>query len=379
MTYKKAVKNDKVPQYESSNTSHTCDITDLSIIRTKGLIDNFPTTRYYGSKKRLLHWIYDCIKDLPFRTVLDGFGGSASVSLLLKSMGKDVTFNDALISNAVSAKALLANKVPFSSDAEIDTFFDSVTPSKGHICKYFKDKFYLKGENAWLDGAVQAINAEPRSKRNAYLYCLFQACLQKRPFNLFHRANLNLRTNKGIHKTFGNKTTWETSFPVLAKRAYRELKKTVWRSRNFINIMAPMDASDINAGYDLVYLDPPYINTKDAGDDYLRRYHFLEGLCMYEKWPDLIDFSYKNYQLKKQSHICEWQSKAHFKNRLFDLIQKHKKSIVVLSYVENAYPSVRSLRRFFAKTFGSYETKYLRFSHALSKTKKREILLIGRP
>lgn len=356
-----------------------CDVEDLSVIRTGHHINDFPTTRYYGSKKRLLGWIYECVKDIPFKTVLDGFGGTASVSLLMKSMGKDVTFNDALISNAISAKALLANKVPFKNDEEVHVFFDSVKPENGFIYKRFNGKFYLPRENAWLDGVIRSINSQPESKRNAYLYCLFQACLQKRPFNLFHRANLDIRTNKKVEKTFGNQTTWDTPFEILAKRAYGELKKAVWRSSGQINVMSPTDVSEIDSGYGLVYLDPPYINPNNSSDDYQRRYHFLDGLCKYEQWEELIDKSYKNLQLKKQPHICEWQNKAHFKEKLFDLIRKHSQSVVVLSYVDNAYPSIGILRSFFNKTFESYEIRFQQLPHALSKGKKREVLIIGMP
>ena len=356
-----------------------CDVEDLSIIRTKHHIHDFPTTRYYGSKKRLLGWIYECIKDLFFKIVLDGFGGMASVFLLMKSMGKSVTFNDALMSNCISAKALLANQVPFDSDEEVDVFFDSVKPENGFIYRKFKGKFYLLEENSWLDGVIQMINLQPEPKRNAYLYCLFQACLQKRPFNLFHRANLEIRTNKSIKKTFGNQTTWDTPFPILSKRAYRELKRAVWRSPRHTNVMLPTDVSEINTGYDLVYLDPPYINPTDSGDDYQRRYHFLDGLCKYDQWSELIDESYKNFQLKKQPHICEWQNKSYFKERLFDLIMKHSSSIVVLSYVDDAYPSIVTLKSFFGKTFKEYRVIYQQLPHALSKGKKKEALFVGIP
>lgn len=60
------------------------------------VVARFPKTRYYGSKRRLLGWIYHALKDLPFNTVLDGLGGTASVSLLFKSMGKEVSFHDGL-------------------------------------------------------------------------------------------------------------------------------------------------------------------------------------------------------------------------------------------------------------------------------------------
>jgi adenine-specific DNA-methyltransferase len=55
-----------------------------------------PSTRYYGSKRRLLPWIYEIIGGLKFNTALDIFGGSASVSLLLRLMRKSVTYHDGL-------------------------------------------------------------------------------------------------------------------------------------------------------------------------------------------------------------------------------------------------------------------------------------------
>jgi len=54
----------------------------------KDLLNGIPTTRYQGSKRKILPWIYDCIKDIEFNTVLDAFGGSGVVSCLFKRMGK---------------------------------------------------------------------------------------------------------------------------------------------------------------------------------------------------------------------------------------------------------------------------------------------------
>ena len=88
------------------------------------VIARFPKTRYYGSKRRLLGWIYHALKDLPFNTVLDGFGGTASVSLLFKAMGKQVSFHDGLLCNTIAAQALLADEMPFSEMAEACVFID---------------------------------------------------------------------------------------------------------------------------------------------------------------------------------------------------------------------------------------------------------------
>ena len=55
----------------------------------------FPPTRYQGSKRKLLGWIWEHVRDLPFGTALDAFGGTGSVSYLFKQNGKRVTYNDA--------------------------------------------------------------------------------------------------------------------------------------------------------------------------------------------------------------------------------------------------------------------------------------------
>lgn len=40
---------------------------------------------------------------------------------------------------------------------------------------------------------------------------LFQSCLAKRPYNLFHRKNLEMRT-RDVVRGFGNKATWDRPF-----------------------------------------------------------------------------------------------------------------------------------------------------------------------
>jgi len=356
-----------------------CPVHDLNIHRAEERLKSLPTTRYYGSKKRLLPWIYETLKDLPFHTVLDGFGGTASVSLLFKAMGKEVTFHDALLCNTIAAKALLADTLPFANPEEVQYFFDEIIPRHGFIAQTFSGKFYLDSENEWLDGAVAAIAAQPIGEKEALYYCLFQACLQKRPFNLFHRANLNLRTCKSVAQSFGNQTTWDTPFPVLAKRAYLELEKAIWRSPAKLHVLPSSDVSALSSSYDLVYLDPPYINPKNTGDDYLRRYHFLEGLSQYENWPSMIDHSYNNLQLKKNIHVTEWQSKRHFKDRLFNLVEKHSHSIVALSYVTEAFPSEHELNTLFKQQFCSVKIVKKELPHALSQGKKNELMIIGLP
>ncbi len=62
----------------------------------------FPSTRFQGSKLKIVDWIWDGLKRLNFDTALDAFGGTASVGYMLKSKGKLVTYNDiSLLSGCV--------------------------------------------------------------------------------------------------------------------------------------------------------------------------------------------------------------------------------------------------------------------------------------
>jgi adenine-specific DNA-methyltransferase len=343
------------------------------------VITRFPKTRYYGSKRRLLAWIYHALKDLPFNTVLDGFGGTASVSLLFKAMGKQVSFHDGLLFNTIAAQALLANEVPFSEIADAYDFIDQIRPSNGFISKTFSGMYYTDEENRWLDGAAKAIHqiADP-IKRSIYFYCLFQACLKKRPFNLFHRANLNLRLNRNVTRSFGNWVTWEKSFPELMKNSLQDVLGAIKPAKQVVNILPYGDIARLDAGYDLVYLDPPYVRQSGTSEDYLKRYHFLEGLSTYSKWNKAINQNSSIKAFKPISHISEWQNKHEFRERLFDVINKHRQSIVVLSYLSGAYPSEEEIEVHFRKKFRHVSILKKDFCHALAKEKKIELLFIGR-
>ncbi|MBL6986562.1 MAG: DNA adenine methylase [Methylobacter sp.] len=342
------------------------------------VIARFPKTRYYGSKRRLLGWIYYALKDLPFNTVLDGFGGTASVSLLFKAMGKQVNFHDGLLCNTISARALLADEMPFAEITEAYAFIDQIRPNNGFISKTFSGMYYTDEENRWLDGAAKAIHqVDNPIESSVYFYCLFQACLKKRPFNLFHRANLNLRLNQNVTRSFGNWVTWEKTFSDLMKGSFQDIQEAIKPAKQIINILPHGDIARLDPGYDLVYLDPPYVSQSGSNEDYLKRYHFLEGLSDYNEWYRSINQSSSIKAFKQISHISEWQNKREFRGRLFDVINKHNQSIVVLSYLAEAYPSEKEITEHFRKNFRHVHVLKKDFRYALAKDKKIELLFIG--
>ena len=158
----------------------------------------FPSTRYQGSKRALVNWIWDNMGHLTFDSVLDVFGGTGAVSHLFKNAGKRVIYNDALTFNWMIGVALIENRSEMLSDADLDAILmpnpDIHYPD--FIQKTFQNIYFTDDENAWLDRVIYHIDHILKNPYQQALarFALCQACIIKRPYNLFHRANLYIRT-----------------------------------------------------------------------------------------------------------------------------------------------------------------------------------------
>lgn len=231
---------------------------------------DFPATRYQGSKRKLLDWIWENVHALRFDTVLDVFGGTGAVSYLFKSAGKQVIYNDYLRFNHVIGQALIENATTMLTPTDIECVLavHAGADYPHFIQTTFHDIYYPDAENAWLDRVVFNINhylSDPLKQALAR-FALFQACIVKRPYNLFHRANLYMRT-ASVQRSFGNKTTWDTPFDDHFRAFAQEANRAVFDNGRQ-NIALCVDALGTPQGADLVYLDPPYLNQQGVGVDY---------------------------------------------------------------------------------------------------------------
>jgi adenine-specific DNA methylase len=237
----------------------------------------YPSTRYSGSKRRFVEWIWEHVKELPFDSALDAFGGTASVSLLFKRYGKQVFYNDLLKFNQIIGTAVIENSTVKVTPEDLNTVLQfSPDGYPDFIQREFEGTFFLDTENAWLDRVVTNISKVENEYKQAILMAsLFQACLAKRPFNLFHRVNLNIRT-ASVRRTFGNKTTWEHPFSDLFSRYAIEYNNAIFSNGQENGVVGGYDALSAPNGVDLVYLDPPYFSASASqGTNYLAFYHFL--------------------------------------------------------------------------------------------------------
>jgi len=312
----------------------------------------FPSTRYQGSKRKITPWLWDCLRELDFSSALDVFGGTGTVSYLLKKMGKRVTYNDILQFNHEIGLAIIENDNVILEQKDIDRVQLSAPKAKHHFVRNtFRGVYFTDEENEWIDNVITHINRlefEPKEKiykRALLYYGLFQSCLIKRPFNLFHRRNLYLRF-AGVSREFGNKTSWDKPFNEHFARFCAEANKLVFRARKHCRAIR-YDALELpDARYDLVYIDPPYL-TKDGANEssnYLKCYHFLEGLCNYDIWSNLIDYDSPNLRLK-QTYANKWIN-CDQNTKAFDaLFEKFAESIIVVSYKKFGVPSIDTLIR----------------------------------
>jgi adenine-specific DNA methylase len=340
----------------------------------------YPSTRYAGSKLRLLDWIWENIKDIKFKSALDLFGGTGSVSLLFKKHGKQVMYNDVLKFNQTIGLAIIENneyKVSDNDMLKVLNFNGKKYPD--FIQKEFKDIFFLPEENAWLDKVVSNIYRVRNKYKRAILFAsLFQACLSKRPFNLFHRANLYIRTNN-VSRTFGNKTTWEKPFEVLFRKYISEYNQAVFDNGEKNKVIGGHDALSAPNGVDLVYLDPPYFSTSsNSGMNYLVYYHFLEGMVNYRKWKKNITYSGKIKRLKDTQEILQWTRKSHIYESFKRLLERFQDSIIVLSYQSNGVPSKGEIIDILTSFKKRVKVKTRPHRYVLSPRKSEELLFIAR-
>lgn len=340
----------------------------------------YPSTRYSGSKRRLLDWIWEHVCSLDFHSVLDVFGGTGSVSLMFKRHGKQVFYNDLLKFNQIIGTGIIENSGVTVAEQELNTILEFGSEKYPQfIQEQFQGTFFLDEENVWLDKVVTNINRiEDKYKRSILMGSLFQACLAKRPFNLFHRANLYIRM-ANVERTFCNKTTWERPFPELLKRYVNEYNRAVFSNNHENRVIGGYDALSAPNGVDLVYLDPPYFSAKPArGANYLAFYHFLEGLADYDGWAQRIDITNgKTRRMRDSEGICRFTRKKEILASLTSVLKRFQDNIIVLSYQSDGVPSeneITSVLRDLGK-----EVKVFKRPHryVLSRNLKEELLFIA--
>jgi adenine-specific DNA-methyltransferase len=341
----------------------------------------YPSTRFQGSKRKLLDELETEFENIEFKSCIDLFGGSGSVSFLLRKLGKLVCTNDYLKFNENTAKVFLANY----SQSDISEAIrllplllnDEPDNNKKYVEANFVNIFFTSSENKEIDNFCQNIVHIESNLKQILIYAVGQSLLKKRPYNLFHRANLGMRLSD-VKRSFGNKKTWDT--PILA-HSIKAIEELLCMGLSKLPIGTTMnvntsDFSKLSNKVDLIYLDPPYIPAKGSAIDYSDFYGFLEGLVDYELF-NVTDTKVAHKPLSLLNSA--WTKKETAEVELRNIVKYWNKSHIVLSYRDDGAFSVDELESIFKENNRNVELKILsNYKYALSHSiKSNEILLIS--
>ena len=292
-----------------------------------------------GSKKRLLPWVYEILDGIDFQSAMDPFSGTGSVGYLIKSMGRRVASSDFLNFSSLVARATIENNTITLDDRQIEKLLTNRGSNEDFIQRTFKNVFYTHSDLEFLDrisGNIRELE-NPYEKALAYA-ALFRSCLKRQP--------------RGVFTISGNLDRYDDGrrdLQLSIKEHFLEQVQIYNRAvfdNGHSNISSCSSAFDVDQeGYDLVYLDPPYVPRSDD-NCYIKRYHFLEGLSSY--WHNLpVNEKTKVKKIaKKKTPFNSRKTAIEAFDRLFE---KFKNQKIVLSYSSNGYPDLNILEELLKK------------------------------
>ena len=251
--------------------------------------NKFPPSRYMGSKNKIIKNLYEVFNNYKFESALDLFSGSASVSYLLKSMGKKVISNDYMSFASNISKAIIANNNTKLTNKDLNRLFKRPKSYSKFVQNKFNEIFFLKDDNDFIDIVRHNILNLKNSKKKALAFAaLTKACQKKQPRGLF--TFKGFRYNDGrldLKKSI--KEQFIDAVEVFNNSIFDNRQKNISINKNFTNVSNDAD---------LIYIDPPYYS-KLSDNGYVRRYHFLEGII--KSWKDVniqensVVKKFKNY------------------------------------------------------------------------------------
>lgn len=89
----------------------------------------------------------------------------------------------------------------------------------------------------------------------------------------------------------------------------------------------------------LVYIDPPYYSPL-SDNEYVRRYHFVEGLAR-----DWVDVEIQEHTLTKKfkSYPTPFSSRSGAHDAFDRLFKRHRESVLLVSYSSNSQPTLEEM------------------------------------
>lgn len=329
-----------------------------------------------GSKSAILDFIFERLDRFAYDSVLDAFSGSGAVAYEFKKRRKQVTTNDFLNFSHNICKSVIENSSETVDNELLSALTEIRADAPTKVRDNFRDVYFTAKECGFLDSLWLNISEiSPSYGKNLALAAACRACQKKYPRGIFTFVGSKGRDGRrdfkiGLRQHF-LKAICEFNAAVFdngrANEAYCH------------NIM------DFNrTDFDLVYFDPPYWSPL-SDNDYVRRYHFIEGYSRY--WKGLkINEKTKTRKFDSSYYPAPFAKKESAANALKELFSRFSKSIIVVSYSSNCLPTMTELKQIIGKFKDVVEVNQTPYTysfgnqrHTVDRIKNRveEYLFIG--
>lgn len=336
-------------------------------------VSKYPATRFMGSKSKLLSEIWSVASQFQFDTVVDLFAGSGIVGYMFKSLGKTVITNDYMAMSATFAKAMIENNEITLSMEEAEKLLVPIKESDHFVADTFQGLYYTDEENDLIDTLRMNIASikEPYKQAIA-MSALIRACTKKRPRGIF--------TYTGDRYNDGRKDL-KKSLKQQFLEAVQAVNKAVFDNGK-VNKAKHGDAMELKAGTpDLVYIDPPYYSPL-SDNEYVRRYHFVEGLA--RDWKG-VEIQQNTLTKKFKSYPTPFSTRKGAADAFDRLFKKFKDSILIVSYSSNSLPTQDEMVAIMAKYKEHVEVIPIDYTYSFgnqkgaktNRNKVQEYLFVG--
>lgn len=291
-------------------------------------VEKYPSTRYMGSKAKLLSEIWSVASHFKFDTAVDLFAGSGIVGYMFKAQGKAVISNDYMSLSHVFAKAMLENSSEVLTDVEALGLLHSDCETDGFVEQTFQGLYFSDEDNRLIDRLRKNISSiQNPHKHSIALAALLRACFKKRPRGLF--------TYVGHRYDDGRKDLVKT-FQEQFLDAVQAINKAVFDNGLACKALCSdaMEVRGTESG--LIYIDPPYYSPL-SDNEYVRRYHFVEGLA--RDWRG-VEIQQHTLTKKFRSYPTPFSSRKGAAEAFDTLFQRYRQSILLVSYSSNSLPTL---------------------------------------
>lgn len=334
----------------------------------------YPSTRYMGSKAKLLSEIWGIASQFNFDHVIDLFAGSGVVGYMFKSQGKAVVSNDYMSFSNTFAKAMLENSTETLGINDAKELLLPKHKSDGFVEKTFAGLYFTDDENRLIDTLRANIaSIENLHVRAIAMSALIRACFKKRPRGIF--------TYVGHRYDDGRK---DLSMTLAAQflEAVDAINGAVFSNGKSHKALHG-DAMTASVGEPgLVYIDPPYYSPL-SDNEYVRRYHFVEGLA--RNWEG-VEIQQHTLTKKFKSYPTPFSSRQGAADAFDLLFKRHKNSVLLVSYSSNSQPTLDEMVSLLSKHKGHVEVLPIDYKYSLgnqghkvgsNKNGVKEYLFIG--